>query len=209
LFAIHAHDGVCTGSHGAQVRGGDGRQANDVRRQDNQDLVVLNLMGVVGEQIFRQRDFRKAGDAILVLRLRALDQAAQDAYFAFFQPHVVLNLPLADNRLIDASDVAGASDGRNFDGKLHAHLVVRMDPGSDVNVHADVNILKLSVHQGVDHTRAATDADSDARLKASCCHRDAIADLQGSLLSIGDANFRILNDARLVVGENEVGYSAG
>ena len=87
--------------------------------------------------------------------------------------------------------------------------IVRMHSGCDVDVHAHINVLKLRVHQRVDDACAAADSHSHAGLEASRCDGDAVANLQCGLLSVGDANFRILNNARLVVREQEIGHGSG
>ena len=45
----------------------------------------------------------------------ALDQSAQHAHFAIFQADVVLDFPLADDRLLNAADIALSRDLRNVD----------------------------------------------------------------------------------------------
>ena len=118
------------------------------------------------------------GDAVQILRSVALDQAAQDAHFAVLQSNVVLDFVLADDRLLDSADVARAGNLRDVDGQLHADVAVRMHPRRDVDIHADVDVLKLRVDQGVDDARAAADAHSHARLKAAGRDRHALADFE-------------------------------
>src|SRR5947209_3692061 len=63
-----------------------------------------------------------------------------------------------------------------------------MNAGSDINVHADVNVLKLGIDQRVD-------ADStDARLKRARRDGHPIADLERGLLTIQGADLWVLND---------------
>ena len=62
-----------------------------------------------------------------------------------------------------------------------------MHPGGDVNIHAHIKILKLSVHQRVDADTA------DAGLERSRRHRHAIANFERGLLSVKRAYLWILN----------------
>ena len=80
--------------------------ADDVRRQDDQHFLIQDLVAVIGKQIFRQRHGHQAGNSVLIFRFSALDQAAQDAYLAFFQPNIVLDLVLRNDRLVDSADIA-------------------------------------------------------------------------------------------------------
>ena len=53
-----------------------------------------------------------------------------------------------------------------------------MDAGSDVDVHADIQVLKLRIDQRVDADAA------NSRLERSGSHRNTITDLERSFLSI-------------------------
>jgi hypothetical protein len=55
-----------------------------------------------------------AGSAGLGLGVLQTQQAAQQADHAFAQPDVVLDLALADNRLIDATQALAAGDIRKI-----------------------------------------------------------------------------------------------
>ena len=89
----------------------------------------------------------------MILRSVAFDQPAQHAHFAIFQPDIVLDFALADDRLLDSADVASSGDLRNVDGQLHADFAVRMHARRHVDIHADVDVLELRVHQRVHHAR--------------------------------------------------------
>src|SRR5450631_1274181 len=72
-----------------------------------------------------------------------------------------------------------------------------MHVGSDIDVHADVNVIELGVDQGID-TYAA-----NSGLKRTGGHGNALADLQRSLLSVERANLRLLQNSGIAVGVKE------
>ncbi len=76
--------------------------------------------------------------------------AAQQVDFAFLQTNLVLDLALPDDGLGDSADVGGAVNLGNFHGDLQSDIAVGMHAGSDVDVHAHIEILKLGIDQGVD-----------------------------------------------------------
>ena len=120
--------------------------------------------------------------------LRILQHAAEHVDFAFFQSNFVLDLALPNDWLADAADVGCAGHGRNIHDDLQRHLAVGVDLGRDVDVHADIEILKLCIDQRVDADAA------DAGLEGTSRHRDAIADLERSFLAVDRANLRLLNE---------------
>ena len=77
-----------------------------------------------------------------------------------------------------------------------------MDARRDVQLHADVLILELRIDQRADHARGGS---SDAGLEAARGHRHFVADVQLGLLSVHDANLRILEQARGGIGEQRIG----
>src|SRR5260370_10395037 len=106
-----------------------------------------------------------------------LEESAQDARFAFLQANVVLNFALADDWLLDAADGGGARYGRDFDGNFQTNLVVGMDAGRYVRVNADVDVLELRVHEGIDAGLAPC-------LEASRSNGHAVADAELRRLAI-------------------------
>ncbi len=81
-----------------------------------------------------------------------------------------------------------------------------MDARRHVHVHADVQILKLRVHQGIDAAGSRPgSAHADAGLETSGGNRDAIADAQLGGLSIHHANFGIVENLRRGVRHQERG----
>ena len=87
---------------------------------------------------------------------------------------------------------------------LHADFMVGMHAWRNVHVHADVQILELSVHQGVD----ARGANADARLEAARGDRHAVAHAKFRRLPVNGANFRVLNNFGVRVRQKGVGGNA-
>ena len=75
------------------------------------------------------------------------------------------------------------------------HFAPGMHLGRDIDIHADVEILELSVDQWVDADAA------DSRLKRSSRYRNAFTNLECRLLSIHGADLRILNHLGVAVTE--------
>src|SRR5207249_800316 len=71
---------------------------------------------------------------------------------------------------------------------LEGNFAVCMDARGDVDVHADIDVLKLRVDQRIDADAA------DARLKRSGRDRHAVANLERGLLAIQRADLWVLND---------------
>src|SRR5712692_6358261 len=78
------------------------------------------------KKIVEEGDVSEAGPTGSGLCIGALHQAPEHADFAIFQPHVVFDLPLADDGLLDAADVYLPGDRGNLDRDLHAHFTVQV-----------------------------------------------------------------------------------
>ena len=174
---------------------------HDVRNQDDQDFILFVIDRVAGKEVFEKGNLCQTGYAVDRIRVGLLDQPAEDVDFAVLQANVMLDAALADDRLVDSADVRGTGLRRNHDVHLHADFVVRVNARRHVHVHADVEILKLRVHQGIDG--AGRRAHADPGLKASGRHGNAVADAQLGGLPVDDANFRIVEDLRRRVRHQE------
>ena len=64
------------------------------------------------------------------------------------------------------------------------------------DIHADVEVLELSIHQRVDADAA------DAGLERSGGNRDAVTDFEGGFLAIESTNLRILNQFGVAVAHD-------
>ena len=116
-------------------------------------ILVFVLFVSSAEQVLQQR-YVPVPASRCGFRVGLLDQTAQNVRFAFFQPNLVLDLSLRNNRLLNAADVRLPGHRRNFHAHLHAHFVVRVYARRNVHVHADVDVLELRVHQRVHESRA-------------------------------------------------------
>src|SRR5580693_3563577 len=109
---------------------------------------------------------------------------------------------LADFWLLNAADIDFTGDGRNFNLDMHGHVAVGQDSRSDVNVDADVLILKLRVHEWADHgTARSAKSGADSGLETASGDGNAVANFQAGLLSVNRADFRILQNSSVVGAE--------
>src|SRR5258705_3822976 len=155
------------------------------------------IRALAGEQVPKQWDVRESRPAVQRFGVDALEEAAENTGFAFFQANVVLNFALADDGLLDAADGSGSGDRRDFYGDLETDLVVGMDARGYVCVHADVDVLELRVHEGIDTGGASCLEDAGG-------HRNTVADAKLCGLSIDGAQIRILNCAGRDVSNKRV-----
>src|SRR5262249_8021399 len=113
------------------------------------------------------------------------------------QADFLLDLALANHRLLNAADVLVRIDSRNIHRDLKCDLVQTVNARCYVDVHADVDVVELRVHQWVD-TYAA-----NAGLERSRRDRHTLAELERRLLSIERAYLRLLQNLRCAVGVEE------
>src|SRR4249920_1608964 len=112
---------------------------------DNQDLIFRIGQVFAGKKVAQQGQAGESGPSRYRLGLGTLGQSAEDAYFAFLQPNVMVNPSLADDWLLHASNVHLPVKRGDFHSQFHADGVVRMHVRDKVNVYAHVNVLKLSI----------------------------------------------------------------
>ena len=84
---------------------------------------------------------------------------------------------------------------RDFERQFQGHVAVVMNAGRDVDVDANVNILKLCINERINADAA------DTGLERSRGHRDAVADLERGLLVVEGANLRVLDDLGVAVAQ--------
>jgi hypothetical protein len=78
---------------------------HNVRDHGKDDLVFLVLDVALGEQIFQDGNLRQSRNPTQRTDVLILQDSTQQVHFAFLQPNLMLNLPLPDHGLADASDV--------------------------------------------------------------------------------------------------------
>src|SRR4029077_5477445 len=126
-----------------------------------------------------------------------LDQSAKDIYFAVLEPNVMFDAALADNPLVDHANICGSSLRGDHHVDFQADFAVWVNARGDVYVHADVQVLKLRVHQRIDYSGArAGRTDSNSGLKTTGRHGNTVADFEFGGLSIDHANFRVIENLR-------------
>src|SRR5205814_576276 len=117
---------------------------------------------------------------------------------------VVVDRPLADDRLGDAADVRIAGDGRYLHLHLQAYFTIWMDARRNVHVDANFLILKLGVDQWIDEASSRSRANAHASLEASRGNWHFVTDAQLGWLAVHRANFRVLNDFGRRISEQRV-----
>src|SRR5579859_7381674 len=100
----------------------------------------------------------------------------------------MVDLALTDNWLLDASDVGRASLRLDVHGDFQGDVPVQVHGWLDVDIHANIKVLKLRVDQGIDANA------SNAGLKRPGRHRNAGTNLETCLLSVRGTNLRILQE---------------
>src|SRR5215467_2601155 len=181
------------------------RHAHDTRNEHDQDVVFGAVRFVFGKQILHQGNLGKTWPSVYGFAVGLAKQAAQNAGLAFPQANVVLDLVLTDDRLLDAADGLEAGDLRDFQRDLEADFVVGVDARRDVDVHADVDVGELCVHERIDRRGP----HADASLEAAGSDGHAAADIEFGWLAVDGANFGVLDDLAGRVGKHEVGGGAG
>src|SRR5581483_8213099 len=124
------------------------------------------------EYVLQYWNLCQSRDAGKISGLRIFKHSAHQVGFALTQSHHVLDLSLTDDWLGDTANIGVASHGRDVHCGLQRNVAIRMNRGRYVDVHADIEILKLRVNQWVDTYTA------DAGLERTGCDRNAFTNLQ-------------------------------
>ncbi len=92
---------------------------------------------------------------------------------------------------------------RDIHGDLQRDLVEPVHAGCNVDIHADINVVELSIDQRIDADTA------DARLERAGGHRHALANLQRSLLTVGSTDLRLLDKLATAVAQQKIRGRSG
>src|SRR5215472_4852573 len=167
--------------------------ADDMRNNREHDFIFRMILLRLAKEVLEDRNLCESGNAGQLPGLLVFHDPAQQVGLTISQANLVLDLALSDDGLADAADVLLASNRRDVHGDLQSDFAVGVHVRRYVDVDADIQILKLRVHQRVD-----SDA-TDAGLERSSRDGDPIADFQRSFLAIERANLRILNQLGIAV----------
>ena len=170
-----------------------------MRNQHEDQFIVRALLVFGGEEVAEKRDRRKPRNSVDRLALVLLQDPAHDVGFTFAHANFVLDLALPDDWLLNAADILVRIHGRDVHRQLQRHFVSSVNMRRDIDIHADVNVIELRVDQRID-----ADA-TDSGLKRAGRHRNTLADLQRSLLSVKGTYLWLLQDLGIAVGIQEVG----
>ena len=153
---------------------------------------------VLSEQILKDGKPAEPGIAAQRLRLRVLQDAAQQVDFAICQPGRMLDAALADDGLCDSANRLRTGYGGDLQRHLQGDFAVGMNVRSNIDVHADIQILELSADQG---TNAAS--TNDAGLERAGGDRYTVADPQCGLLVIQSSDLGVLQELGVAIARQE------
>ena len=110
---------------------------------------------------------------------------------------------LADDRLRNAADGHITCMRRDFHLQFQADIAIRMHMRSHIDIHADIQVGELRIHQWADARRGSS-CQPKAGRKTARGDRYAVPNLQFGGLAVNRANFRVLDNLRVCVGQNGV-----
>ena len=128
-------------------------RTHDMRHHHEDNVVILDGVVPGAEDVLDDGNGAQPRDAAPVLRFLLVLNASQDAGLALAEADGLINHALADNGLRDAADGLGSALGRDLDLDLQGDVVVIVDAGCHLDVHAYVLVLELGVDQRADQRR--------------------------------------------------------
>ena len=173
-------------------------RSHDMRHHDEDNVVVLDGVVPGTEDVLENRDGAQSGDAGPVHRFLLVLNAAEDAGFALAEPDSLVDHALADDGFGDTADGYLAALRGDGDVDLEGDVVVVVDGGRHLDVHAHVCVLELGVDQRTDQRRGR------ACLIRAGGDGDLGADLHGGFLRVHSAHARALQNLGVVVGEQQI-----
>src|SRR5437660_4737116 len=120
-----------------------------MRNQREDQLVFAVVLGLRREEVLQERNAAQNRQAAERFGQIMFHHAAEEVHFPFLQADLMLDLALSNDRLADATDVRLPRYRRNIKTDFQTDLAPRVNPGCDIDVDADVEILKLRVDQRV------------------------------------------------------------
>src|SRR5258706_7773180 len=97
-------------------------------RNQHKDDFVFAMLGVgLRKQILQNGYGSEAGNTAQRPGLLVFEDAAQKVYFTIFQTDFMLDLALANNRLVDAADIYARSHRRDIERHLQRNLPARVN----------------------------------------------------------------------------------
>src|SRR5262249_55709408 len=102
------------------------------------------------EQVLQDWNLRQSRDSTQRARLLVFQDAAHQVDFAFAQADFMFDLALSNDWLVDAADVGGGCNRRYVQRYFQRDLAALMHLRCDIDIHADIQVLELRVHQWVD-----------------------------------------------------------
>ena len=118
---------------------------------EHEDSLGLRVLcGGLAKEIFQNRNLRQPRNSSQALALQILQHSAHQVGFTLAQADHVFDLLLTNDRLCDAADIGLTRHRRNVHGDFKRHIAVGVDVRRDVDIYANIVVLKLGINQGVD-----------------------------------------------------------
>ncbi len=92
------------GVDGTGIQAGEDRLAHDVWDEEEDNLMLLGLLGLSGEEVFEEGEFTKTRGSVRGVVVLRSDEAGENAGFTLFKLDDLLADVLADDGLRDTTD---------------------------------------------------------------------------------------------------------
>src|SRR5262249_60622925 len=127
------------------VQGRENSSPDNVGDKQEHYLVRAFFFVFLSKEISEQGKPGQDGNTIRIQRSLLFQNASEQVDFSILQLNFMIHGALADNWLRDAADGLVSGFVGNFQSNFQAHFTVLLNARSDVNLHAHIDVLKLSV----------------------------------------------------------------
>jgi hypothetical protein len=111
------------------------------------DFAIHHIGILLPKQILQDWDLGQSRNTGQSLHILLLQHPAKQTHLAILQPNFVLHFPLTDHRFGDPANRLIVDHRRYVEGNLESDISVGMDMWRDINIHPDIDVLKLSIDQ--------------------------------------------------------------
>ena len=164
--------------------------------QRNHQFGAVLLHRIAAKQPAKYRNTGKPGNAGEGLAVGLLNNAANQVDLPVLHPDIGGQFVLPDFRLVNAAQVDRGIHLRNIQIEVHRHFAVIHHNRQNVQIHTDIEIGKLRIHQRTHADRRRTG------LKAAAGGRNLGTNFQLGLHVTYGANLRSLQNAGAGIAED-------